>query len=171
MENFNRDKMMAMIHYIADVVPSAMLGKTKLTKILWFSDKEMYLKSGHTISGETYLKYPRGPLSKHFLEVVDELVNSKKLLVKKNRVIDYEQFVYISLTTPNISLFSVEEIDIIGRQIAWIAPLKADEISEISHGRAWEIADFNEEIPMYSVLIEKTRDLTPEDLKWALAEA
>lgn len=170
MENFNRNKLMAMVHYIADAVPSAMLNKTKLTKILWYSDREMFLKTGHTISGETYLKLPRGPLSKHFLEVIDALKNRGDLAVRKARVIDYEQFEYISLKDPDISLFSVQEIDIIGRQIAWIAPLTAEEVSRASHGRAWEIAELNEEIPTFSVLTEKIRELTPEDMAWALAE-
>jgi len=168
--SYDSDKLGNMIHYIADAVPSAMLGKTKLTKILWFSDREMYIKTGHAISGESYLKYPKGPLSKHFLEIIDKLKKAGKLAVRKARIYDYEQFEYISLEQPDISAFSAQEIDIIGRHIAWIAPLTADEVSRISHGRAWEITELYEEIPMCSVLVEKTRDLTPEDMKWALAE-
>ena len=170
MENFNRSKFMAMVHYIADAVPSRMLGKTRLNKILWYSDREMYLKSGHTISGETYLKFPKGPLSKHFLAVIDDLKDSGKLVVRRTRVYDYEQFEYISLVEPDISLFSTEEMDIIGRQIAWISSLTAEEVSLRSHGRAWETTMENDEIPMFSVLTEKIRDLTPEDLEWALSE-
>lgn len=171
MQEFDISKLMGMIHYIADAVPVGMLGKTKLNKILWFSDREMYLRVGHTIAGETYLRFPQGPVSKHLLDAQEQLVAQHKILLKKARHYTYEQFEYISLTDPDISAFTAQEIDIMGRQIAWIYPMTAVQISEISHDRTWQIFQNGEEIPMFTVLAAKTRDITPEDLQWALAEA
>lgn len=162
------EKLKAMIHYIADASPQGMLGKVKLNKILWFADREMFLRTGETISGETYLRFPQGPVSKNLLVAQAQLEDEKKILIRKVRHYGYEQFEYISLSDPDITLFSVREIDVIGRQIAWIGPLPATEVSEISHDRTWEIFADGEEIPMFAVLASKTRDFTPEDMDWAL---
>jgi len=133
MKDFDRDKLMAMVHYIADAVPSARLGKVKLNKILWFSDREMYLQAGDTISGEVYLKFPYGPVPKHILGVIEDLENAGKLAVTKARIDKYEQYEYISLVDPDLSCFTAQEIDIIFRQITWISPLTATDVSKISH--------------------------------------
>ena len=42
-------KLKAMIHYIVENAPHRSLGKVKLNKILWFADKNVFLKSGKTI--------------------------------------------------------------------------------------------------------------------------
>lgn len=160
-------RLKAMIHYIVDAAPYQSLGKTKLNKILWFADREMYLRKGKTISGDSYLRFPQGPVSKSILLAQNELVDEGKILCRKVRR-HYEQFEYISLLPPDISLFTTEEIDILGRQIAWISPLSATKISEISHDRTWETFADGEEIPMYAVLAARTRDFQPEDLEWAL---
>lgn len=161
------DKLKAMIHYIADASPRGMLGKVKLNKVLWFSDREMYLKTGQTISGETYLRFPNGPVSRNLLNAQRQLEAEGKILIRKVRHYSYEQYEYLSLTDPDISPFSPQELDIIGRQISWIAPLHATQVSEISHDRTWEIFSDGEEIPMFAVLAAKTRDFTPEDMTWA----
>lgn len=171
MPGVNMQKLMDMIHYIADAAPAGMLGKTKLNKILWFADREMYLRVGRTIAGETYLRFPQGPVSKHLLDAQAQLVSQGKILLKKSKHYTYEQFEYISLADPDISAFTAQEIDIIGRQIAWIYPMTATQISEISHDRTWQIFANGEEIPMFTVLAATTRDATPEDLQWALVEA
>lgn len=163
------ERLKAMIHYIADAVPRQALGKTKLNKILWFSDREMYLRTGHTISGDAYLRFPQGPVSKNILQAQDELACEGKILYRRVKR-PYEQYEYISLMAPDISFFSAEEIDVIGRQIAWIAPLSAKEVSAISHDRTWQTYKDGEEIPMFAVLAATTRDFQPEDLNWALEE-
>lgn len=162
-------RLKAMIHYISDAVPRQALGKTKLHKILWFSDREMYLRNGTTISGDTYIRFPQGPMSKNFLTAQRELQEEGKILCRTIRE-PFEPFEFISLVPPDISSFTPEEIDIIGRQIAWISPLSARRVSEISHDRTWETYKDGEEISMFSVLAAKTREFTPDDFEWALPE-
>jgi len=168
--SYNSDKLRDMIHYIVDISEGGELGKTKLNKILWFSDREMFLRFGASITGETYLRFPQGPVSQHILEILRVLQDDRKVLIRKKKRFDYDQYVYLSLVDPDISTFSAPEIDVINRQVAWILPMKAEEISTISHGRAWQITEEFQEIPMFSVLAEKVRDPLPDDLAWALAE-
>lgn len=165
--NISLERLKAMIHYIADTVPRQALGKTKMNKILWFSDREMYLRHGRTISGDTYLRFPQGPVSKNILDAQAELVREGRIVCRKVRHY-YDQYEYISLLPPDISGFSAEEIDIMARQIAWLAPLTAAEVSEVSHDRTWQIFNDGEEIPMFAVLAAETRELEPADLEWAI---
>lgn len=160
-------RLKAMIHYIIDAVPRRELGKTKLNKILWFSDRAMYLQAGKTISGDTYLRFPQGPVSKNILTAQHELIAEGKILIRKIHDV-YDRYEYISLKKPDISMFSSEEIDVISRQSAWIQPLSAREVSRISHDHTWKTFKDGEEIPMYAVLASETRDLQSEDLEWAL---
>jgi hypothetical protein len=131
----------------------------------------MFLRYGKTISGETYRKFPQGPVCRHLSAILDTLVQEKQIAVRKAKVYDYEQYEYISLVEPDLSPFTAQEIDVIWRQISRIEPLLDKEAGLFPHGRAWEIADMWEEIPMYSVSADKTREITEEDLAWALAES
>lgn len=169
MGTLNREKLKALIHYIADAVPQALLGKLKLNKVLWFSDREMYMKTGTSITGETYLKYPEGPVSQHILGILAELEKEGKVVSRKSRVIDYDRIEYISMKDPDISMFSARELDIVGRNIAWITPLSSKEVSSRSHDRMWQIADDMGPIPLFSSLTLATRELESTDMAWALS--
>ena len=168
MQDLSRLK--AMIHYIVEAAPYRSFGKVKLNKMLWFADRDMYIRTGQTISHDAYLRYPQGPVSKNILEALNELQEEGKLHIRKERVITYEQFFYVSLAEPDISIFNGEEISAIGRAIALIAPLTAEQASSLSHDRVWQIFGPNEEIPMYAVLAADTGELDADELKLALGE-
>ena len=170
MENISElSKLKAMIHYIADVVPRHNLGKVKLNKILWFSDREMYLKHGRTISGDTYRRYPLGPVSANIIPAIESLQEEKKLIVRKIRHYTFEGYEYTSCSKPDTSTLNSDELAIIDRQIAWISPRSANDVSDISHDATWDMYENGEEIPMYSVLAARTREVTAADIAWAMS--
>ena len=166
-DNISLSRLKAMIHYIVDRAPYRALGKVKLNKILWFADRAMYLHSGKTISGDTYLRFPQGPVSRHLLAAQEELQAERKIHIRWERMPAYEQYFYLSLEDPDISAFDADEIDAINRSLDMIAPLTARQASELSHDRTWETFANGEEIPMYAVLAADTREPTPEDIAWA----
>jgi hypothetical protein len=168
MKNYDLNKPAAIVHYIIDAAPSGLLGKSRLNKILWFSDREMFLRHGKTISGETYLKFPQGPVCRYLSAFLDSFAQEKRIAIRKAKVYDYEQYEYISLAEPDLSSFTSQKIDVIWRQIDRVASIWAKDAGSLSHGRAWETANMWEEIPMYSVLADKTREITEECLDWAL---
>lgn len=169
-EKQDLSRLKAMIHYIVETAPHRSFGKVKLNKMLWFADRDMYIRSGQTISHDAYLRFPQGPVSKNIQEAIRELESEGKIHVRKERVITYEQFFYQSLAEPDISLFNAEEIAAINRAITLIAPLTAEQASSLSHDRARQIFAPNEEIPMYAVLAAETRELDEEDIKLALGD-
>ena len=160
-------KFRALVHYIIDIVEPSMLGKTKLNKILWFSERKAYLQSGKTITGETYVKFPEGPVAKHLLEALKDLKEEGVIVQRLSRVYDFNRHEYFSLSRPDISMFTQDEIDIVAREAVRIASMTAKEISNISHDRTWETFEMNEPIPMVSVLASNVGNLTPDDVQWA----
>src|SRR5690349_16372307 len=89
----------AMVHYICDSFSNepARLGKVKLQKILWFSDREAYLKLGSTISGVNYVKMPEGPATPRLDKAIEELQREKKIRVRQIANGPYQQYAFISL--------------------------------------------------------------------------
>lgn len=166
MPEISLERLKGMIHYVVGATPPQNLGKVKLNKILWFSDREMFLKHGKTISGDSYLRFPQGPVSKNILAALDELQAEKRIMMHRVYNAGYEQFLFFSLLEPDLSAFSAEEIAIIAAQIAWITPLTAKQVSEISHDRTWATFENGEEISMFAVLASRTRELVSTDLEW-----
>jgi len=165
----NKTKLKAMVHYIAEKAPNRLLGKVKLNKILWFSDREAYIYLGRTISGETYLKFRLGPVSQHIQEIVDELVKEKKVAVRKVRDFDHERFEFISLesmSTEEFAHFSPEEISILDEHIAVICyKHTAKSISDLSHDETWRAFPEGVAIPFTACLSRKST-LSSDDREW-----
>lgn len=161
------ERLKAMIHYIVETAPPRSIGKVKLNKVLWFADKDYYLRTGKTISGDKYLRFPQGPVSDNLPHALDELATERKIYIRKERVFSYEKYCYISLIEPDTSMFSGDEVAAIQRALDFVSPLTAQQISAISHDRIWEIFQHNEEIPMCAVLAADTQIPAQEDIEWA----
>ena len=75
----NMAKIKDMVHSIVASVSAEQLGMTKLNTILWFSDREAFLKFGATLSGDTYIRRPKGPVSASLDDAISSLRNCKKV--------------------------------------------------------------------------------------------
>lgn len=143
---FNLDKFKAMIHYIVSKCESnENLGRVVLYKLLYFSDFDHYEKYEKSISGETYIRKPKGPVPSHFFIAINELIDEGKINEKSELVIDYNKYNYSSLENPSMDLFSKNEINVMDDTIKKLAHLYSDEISEYSHGDIpWRLANDGE---------------------------
>ena len=171
----DRDKLRALVHYVCYRAPSPeRLGKTKLNKILYYSDIEAYVALGGPITGETYVKHQYGPVSQHIDEVLEELEKERLIAIAEASGYHvysgqpYMQWQYVSLRRPDISRFKAEEVAIVEENIDAIClNHTARSISKASHGLAWQSARIGEELPYYTVFSHFVREITPEDLQWA----
>lgn len=100
MTSLNLAKLKAMVHHIAATIPCPNLGQIKLHNILWFSDREAFLKLGKTITGDTYIRKPYGLISKSLQTAVKELVQDGALEVSLDYQGEYEKHDYHSLRPP-----------------------------------------------------------------------
>ena len=146
-------------------------GAVKLNKILWKSDFMAYAQLGKPITGEAYRKLQWGPTPRRMKPLQNELVEQGRAAIDKRTVfVLYESQVTVPLSDPDLQLFTAEQIAIVDVVIDELAGLSAAEVSDMSHGKAWEAATFGADIPYESVFLAEessSRDLLAQNL-WEL---
>lgn len=138
----NRDKLDALIVWIANCPDVRDLGNTKLWKLMYFMDVAALRELGHTITGSDYIKYDHGP-------VPSRGDREMKLLIR-NGAVDTKQRPHGAHTINEIlpvakasdAPFSGDELTIMKRICHQMGRLSAWKLSEISHQEpAWIYAE------------------------------
>ena len=162
-------KLKALVHYVCSKCPDkSLLGATKLNKILWYADAISLQTRGVSITKETYIKRQFGPVPKHILQVIDKLQAEDAIAVKNTPFHTYEKREYVSLKSPDISMFTPEEISLIDDVIQEICfNHTASSVSLASHDRIWELADIGDELPLETVFASELDEITEADVRWA----
>lgn len=164
----DKQKLKNLIHYICHKVKDpSKLGKTKLNKVLYYSDFLFYLQNYRPITGEIYIKDKLGPVSKNLNQILQELEKEEKVFEREQAVIDFARHELVSIKRPDISKFEPEEIALIDEVIEVIRnDYTAKSISDLTHDEAWEVARHGEEIPYYTILGKESK---PSDkaIEWA----
>jgi hypothetical protein len=144
-------------------------GRTKLNKLLFYSDFRAYDYLGAPISGQPYQKREFGPTPKSLLPVVDKLEKEKVCVWADRTWHGKPMKKLLALREPDLSVFRPEEIDLIRNTIDEFWELDATEISKRSHEFAgWQAAAPNGEIPYSTVFVDDARPLSQEEQDWAL---
>ncbi|MEM1041792.1 MAG: Panacea domain-containing protein [Bacteroidota bacterium] len=172
--SLDREKLKALVHYVCHRAPEDRLGKTKLNKILYYSDIEAYVALGAPITGEVYVKHQYGPVSAHIDEVLEELKAEQALAIAEASGFHvysgqrYRQYRYVSLRRPSVQSFTADEIAIVEETLDDICQnYTAREISEASHGLVWQSARIGEELPYYTAFSHFVGEINPDDVRWA----
>lgn len=134
--NFNEEKFKQVLHYIIHRCGHLEnVGKTVLFKMLYFSDFNYYELQEKSITGETYVKLPLGPGPTHFDKIIEALKKEGK--IKEERIKTPSgriQFKFLCLVQPEKSLMTVDEKDVIDKNIEILSKFTATQISAYSHG-------------------------------------
>lgn len=142
-------------------------GKVKLAKILYFADFESYRLYGKAITGTKYVKLQNGPVPEDFFIALDEMESSGDLLLKREKYFAYDKHRVIACREPQLEIFNGRDIALIDRLIDNFRNKTATEISNLSHGVAWQSAELKAAIP-YEAAILSDEGVTDEDI--AVAE-
>lgn len=163
------DKFREMLLYVARRTEGdPRCGRTKLNKILFYADFELYRRAGRSISGQKYQKLQFGPAPRGLLPAVEKLEASGACAWAARKYHGYDLQKLIPLREPDLSLFSGEEVDLINSVIEEHWQRSATEVSDLSHEFAgWQAAELGEDIPYETVHVGPPRPLTPEEEEWA----
>ncbi len=168
---FDRAKLKAAILYTCSKCEAAQLGSVKLHKVLYFADMLHYAFAGVPITGATYRKRPYGPTCDELLPTLRDLGSQGALEIRN---VDYFGFMkreYIAIDSPEINRFNDAEKTILDEVISFVCfNNSAKTISEFSHNRAWELAEYGEALPYNSVFHIFPTQVSPETMEWASAE-
>ena len=166
----DREKFKTLIHYVCAQSPSRVsLGATKLNKILWFAERDCYLR-GEPISGVPFIKLQHGPVPKSMPQYLRELEDEGALIVRETEWKGKPKREFISRREPSLKGFTPGQVSLINRAIQGICMSHtADSISRVSHDEVWDLAQMGEEIPFYATF-GRRGEIAEEDFTWAKAQ-
>lgn len=140
-------------------------GATKLNKILFNADFEAYRKWGKSISGQEYFALEWGPAPRAMKRVVSEMEKKRELVIQHRDYYGEQQDRPIPLRTADISLFTVEEMNLIFMTVNKHWGKSATKMSDESHEfLGWAVANLEETIP-YEVALVGTRGPTLDEIR------
>lgn len=146
----------------------AHFGKTKLNKILFYSDFMHYARHGKSITGFAYLRMPYGPCPENFPSVLDEMAKDETLRIAERRHFTQMQQRPVALREANLDALSGSEIAAIQEVIDALRNESAVSVSELSHEFiGWKLATPFERIPYSVATIQQQIELSTEDAKYA----
>jgi hypothetical protein len=168
---FDRAKLKDVVLYACASCDPARMGAVKLNKVLYFSDMLRYAHTGTPLTGATYRKRPMGPTCDQVLSVLKELSREGNLEIQETDYFGYLKKEYIAAPYRGDSL-SPDEIRFLDEVIEFVCVNNtAKTISELSHNKAWEIAEFGQEIKYNSVFNLFPTQVSEETWEWAENEA
>ena len=154
-----------LILYIGQAcVTDPTFSKVKLLKVLFYSDFESYGKYGSPITGQQYRKLQFGPAPAAYQSMQEEMIRSRLIRVVQEGVYDYASDRVLPLRDPNLDLFTARDISIVASWVRVFWGKTARDISDYSHGKAWESAQLYELIP-YEAAFISDEIITFEDME------
>ena len=151
--SFSFEKMAAMISYLA--ARTTDLYKTKLNKLLFYSDFVSYYLSGNSISGSRYVHLPYGPVPDGYDETLDTLNHYGVIDVLKQNSADLVR----SGDNPTDQFLDPDERKALDWVIGRYGSMSASQLTALSHEEkayrytktgeeiAYEYAKFFENLP------------------------
>ena len=134
------------------------VGATKLNKILWWSDFLAYMEHGEAITWSIYQRLEHGPAPRRLRPVRRHLVACGRAKVQEVELANgLVQHRLVPLDEPDLSQFSDRQVCLIDGVIGALWGDSAADVSELSHGNAWRIAENHESIPYQAAFLSDER--------------
>lgn len=169
---FDRNKFNEAILYIASQCQPRELGAVKLHKVLYYSDMIAYVAYEKPITGSRYRKRQMGPTSDHLLSALRDLALRGDIETHEVNYFGYLKKEYHAKRQPDLTRFSRPEIALMDEVIDFVCRNNtAKTISEFSHSRPWEIAEFGAELPYHGAFNLIATQVSQEAFDWAEKEA
>ncbi len=153
-----------LVLYIAEkCLDDPRFGAVKLNKILYFADVMSYRLYGEPITGGQYMKLSKGPVLKRMKLILQSLVDRNRAVIVKRKVHDFEENRIVATSEPNLDIFRARDIALLDEIIRMNWGKTANEVSEASHGIAWEVAQDQQLIP-YEAMLLSDQNVTEDDI-------
>lgn len=135
-------------------------GVTKLNKILFYCDFLAFAKYGKSITGISYNKLSFGPVPTGAENMRRRMVQDEDIVVSSRGYSPFQAQRVVPRREANLDFFSGHEIALVDGIIGVLAPASAKQVSELSHGKAWEVVKDHERIPYEAALLS---DASPNE--------
>lgn len=150
----SRERLRQLILFVAERCQAdPNFGMTKLVKILYRADFESFARFGRSITGTQYKKLQYGPVSQAALDVRDEMKARGEIAVVKEGYTSHQRNRVVALAMADLSGFTGTDIALLDGVIEMFHGRTATYVSEFSHDRAWQAANYHELIPYEAALL------------------
>jgi transcriptional regulator with XRE-family HTH domain len=123
-----------LLYIIKKVGAKPNVGEAVLCKLLYFIDFDFYEKFEEQLLGAIYIRNHFGPTPAEFPAIVKEMEKNKELEKVTSKYFNYDQKKYLPLREPDLSAFSVNELQTIDDVLARLSDKTAAEMRDYSHG-------------------------------------
>lgn len=128
--------------------------KTKLMKLLWYSDFHHFRANSVSISGVAYAHLPWGPVPDHHEALMAALIEDKFIHIVPDGGPNWDGEKVIPNLEPDLSVFTSEELTTLSAIAKRLGHLSSKQLSELSHGEeAWKDT-FDGQLISYHLAIE-----------------
>ncbi len=135
-----QNRLRQLIIYVSDRCKDAeWFGAIKLNKILWRTDFQSFARRGVPVTGREYKRLELGPAPKEMPTLHKEMQLQGLIRLDKVWVRDgMEEHKTIALVSPNLELFSQDDLSFVDESIGYYWNKTGIEASDDSHGAAWK---------------------------------
>ena len=84
----------------------------------------------------------------------------------RRKVVDHYRHRVVPKRAPNLASFTERDLQLVNTIIEELWGRTANEVSDASHGIAWQVAHIQDSIP-YEAALLSDEALTPDDVQWA----
>jgi len=145
----NRDKYINALLYFITECGNEHLGITKLNKLFYYLDFISYRDRGQSVTGETYMRLPKGPFAKSLEEKILPSARSKKLIEHKQEKSEKygARSRFQALAKYDLSVFDEYERKLLGRICSEFRDWNTDKMIAQTHSEApWVFSRANQSL-------------------------
>jgi len=154
-----------LILYVAqECAADPAFGKTKLYKVLFYTDFTAYARLGHSITEQEYVKFPFGPVPQRADSLLKSMARRHEAAVMQAGYHGREQQRVTALRPPDLSVFDAAELAVVNETIKQLWGRSGKEVSDLSHDfLGWRIAEDREVIPYEMALVDQSSPTEEEE--------
>ncbi|MBO8128237.1 MAG: DUF4065 domain-containing protein [Peptococcaceae bacterium] len=141
------EKLGGMVVFFAQNIPS--LFKTKLLKLLWYSDFLHFKRHGCSISGLQYVHHRWGPVPRNYTQLLGQLEGDGVIRIEPTLLGEYEGELIIPLRYDVAKILTGEEQNTINTVLGYFKSWSAKKLSDYSHKEKAYVATEHRDLISY----------------------
>jgi transcriptional regulator with XRE-family HTH domain len=128
------DKFKEVLLYVLESIGArSNVGDAVICKLMYFIDFDYYEKYEEQLMGVTYLKNHHGPTPAGFTQIIKEMEKDGDIVRTSKKYFQYDQKKYMPRRSPDLSVLSAQEKELIDSEIERFKDFNATQMAEYSH--------------------------------------